>query len=165
MNGPGHHLSRFDRYVTDWMRKHGHNLDRWAIGAFFLWFGMIKVLGHTSATSIVAETIYLGDPATTARLLGLWEAAIGLCLVIRPLARVAIALLAVRLPGTLLALMVKADVCWTGATLVPTIQGQYLIKDVILFAAAIAIGGGLSKDEPATRAPRSRRRIVGPPAD
>ncbi len=78
-----------------------------------MWFGMLKVFDYKSATSIIAETVYIGDPDTTAHLLGLWEAAIGFCLVVRPLARIAIALLAVRLPGTLLALALKSDVCWT----------------------------------------------------
>lgn len=121
-------------------------MDRWAIGAVFMWFGMLKVFGYKSATSIIAETVYFGDPGTTARLLGLWEAVIGLCLVVHPLARVAIGLLVIRLPGTLLALVLKSDVCWTDAALVPTIQGQYLIKDATLFAAAMVIGGGVRLD-------------------
>ena len=129
------------------MRRRGHHLDRWALGAYFMWFGTIKMLGHKSATSIIAETIYVGDPDTTTQFLGLWEAAIGFCLVVHPLARAAIALLAVRLPGTLLALALKPEVCWTDAALVPTIQGQYLIKDVILLTAAMVIGGGLARDD------------------
>ena len=137
-------LDRIDHRLTGWMRRHGHDLDRWAIGAFFVWFGVIKALGQKSATSIIAETVYVGDPDVTARLLGLWEVAIGVCLVVHPLARAAIALLAIRLPGTLLALVLKSDVCWTDTAFLPTVQGQYLIKDVILFAAALAIGGGLS---------------------
>ena len=143
-------LEHLDRRITAWMRRHGHYLDRWALGAYFVWFGLLKVFEYKSATSIIAETVYFGDPDTTARLLGLWEAAIGLCLVVHPLARVAIALLAIRLPGTLLALAVKSDVCWTDTSLVPTIQGQYLIKDAILLTAAMVIGGGLRHDEEAS---------------
>jgi uncharacterized membrane protein YkgB len=134
------------------MRVYGNDLDRLAIGTVFVWFGVLKVLGFTSATSIIAKTVYLGDPETMARALGLWEAAIGLCLFVRPLARVAIALLLVRLPGTLLALVLRPDVCWTGTTLVPTIQGQYLIKDAILFGAAMAIGGELVHKDAANSA-------------
>jgi uncharacterized membrane protein YkgB len=135
-----------DRRIIAWMWRHGHYLDRWAIGLVFIWFGMLKVFEFTSATSIIAETVYIGDPASTVRVLGLWEAVIGLCLLVLPLARVAIALLVIRLPGTLLALFVKADVCWTDTALVPTIQGQYLIKDSILFTAALVIGGGLHRE-------------------
>ena len=149
---PKQRLDSLDRRVIGWMRRYGHSLDRWALGAYFVWFGMLKVLEYKSATSIIAETVYAGDPETTARLLGLSEAAIGVCLIIHPLARVGIALLAIRLPGTLLALALKSDVCWTDASLVPTIQGQYLIKDAILLTAAMVIGGGLRR-EPETSAP------------
>ena len=145
---PRERIEHFDRRAVVWMRRHGHSMDRWAIGLLFVWFGALKVFGQKSATSIIAETVYFGDPADTARLLGLWEAVIGICLIVHPLARVAITLLFIRLPGTLLALALKADVCWTDTPFVPTIQGQYLVKDTILFTAAIVIGGNLRSDDP-----------------
>lgn len=138
-------LDKLDQRLTASMHQHGHHLERRAIGALFAWFGLNKVLGFKSATSIIAETVYVGTPETSARVLGLWELAIGLCLFIYPLARVGLGLLAIRLPGTLLALIVKADVCWH-EPFVPTIQGQYLIKDVVLITAAMVIGGTL-RDE------------------
>ena len=138
-------LDRLDRRVTTWMHLRSHRLERLAIGALFTWFGLNKLLGFKSATSIIAETVYLGTPETTARLLGLWELAIGLCLIIHPLTRVGLGLLAIRLPGTLLALFVKADVCWH-EPFVPTVQGQYLIKDVVLITAAMVIGGTLRSE-------------------
>lgn len=142
-------LERFDHRVTSWMHQHSHRLERRAIGALFAWFGLNKLLGFTSATSIIAETVYLGTPETTARMLGLWELAIGLCLVVQPLARVGLGLLAIRLPGTLLALVLKADTCWD-EPFVPTIQGQYLIKDVVLITAAMVIGGTLRAEHRVT---------------
>ncbi|MDH4074992.1 MAG: DoxX family protein [Acidimicrobiia bacterium] len=138
--------SRFDEIdarVVAWMHRIGHRLDRLAIGLVFVWFGLLKVLGFKSATSVIAETVYLGSPEVTVRLLGLWELAIGVCLIAPGLARIGVALLAIRLPGTLLALALKAELCWTDTFPVPTIQGQYLIKDAILFFAAMIIGGTL----------------------
>lgn len=138
-------LDRFDRRVTVWMHQRSHRLERLAIGTLFVWFGLTKVLGFKSATSIIAETVYVGTPESTARFLGLWELAIGVCLVVYPLARLGLALLAIRLPGTLLALLLKADVCWSDP-FVPTVQGQYLIKDAVLFTAAMVIGGTLRSE-------------------
>ena len=138
----GARMDRLDQRLTAWMHRHGHRLERRAIGVLFAWFGLNKLLGFKSATSIIAETVYVGTPETSARLLGLWELAIGLCLFIYPLARVGVGLLAIRLPGTLLALIIKADVCWH-EPFVPTVQGQYLIKDVVLITAAMVIGGTL----------------------
>jgi hypothetical protein len=49
----------------------------------------------------------------------------------------------------LLALVLKADVCWTDVAFVPTTHGQYLVKDAILFTAAMVIGGNLRRDQEA----------------
>jgi uncharacterized membrane protein YkgB len=134
-------FDRFDHRLAAFMHRRGHRLDRLAIGGVFIWFGVSKVLGFESATSIIAKTVYLGSPETMVRVLGLWEVAIGVGLVVPALVRVGLLLIAVRLPGTLLALVLRPDVCWTDTFAVPTIQGQYLVKDLILFSAAMIIGG------------------------
>ncbi len=139
-------LDRFDLAVAQRMHRFGHPLHRVLLGALFLWFGSLKILGHTSATGVIAHTVYIGSPEITVPLLGLWEASIGVCLIAPSFVRVALLLIAVRLPGTLLALVVKSDVCWTSTPLVPTIEGQYLIKDFTLFAAAMVIGGTVRRD-------------------
>ena len=134
-------IDRFDRKISHFMHRRGHRLDRLAIATVFIWFGALKVAGFESATSVIAKTIYVGSPEVMVTILGAWELAIGLCLFWRPTVRIAVLLLAVRLPGTFLALVLRPDVCWTDTFLVPTIQGQYLIKDLILFSAAMIIGG------------------------
>lgn len=158
-------LDRIDSRVVAWMHRVGHRVDRLAIGLLFIWFGSLKVLGFKSATSIIAETVYLGSPDLTARLLGGWEVAIGICLIAPGLARLGVALLAVRVPGTLMALLLKPEVCWTDTFLVPTIQGQYLIKDAILFAAAMIIGGTVRDETGGVTSHRffSRARVGGGP--
>lgn len=139
-------LSRLDEGIADWMEMLGHPLHRWALGLFFIWVGLLKALGYKSATSIIADTIYFGSPEVTVPFLGVWEAMIGCCLIVRPLIRVALALLVIRLPGTLLALFAHPEVCFEVFPFVPTIQGQYLIKDAILFAAAMVIGGTVREE-------------------
>ncbi len=145
MNLP-HRLDQLDRAIAGWMHEWGHAAHRYALGAFFVWVGVLKCLGFKSATSLLAHTVYLGDPGTTVFYLGLWEALIGATLLVRPLNRVALLLLAVRLPATALALVLKADVCWVSPPFVPSPEGQYLIKDLILFTAAMVIGGTVRAD-------------------
>jgi len=136
----GSWFDRFDRRVADWMGRYGHFLERLGLGVVFAWFGLLKLAGVDSATSIIAKTVYLGSPSLTVPMLGLWEMLIGLCFLVRPLLRLAIFLLAVRLPGTLLALVLKFDTCFHDSILAPTIQGQYLIKDAALIGAGLVIG-------------------------
>ncbi len=152
-------FDRIDTAIADWMERWGHLFDRVAIGALFIWFGALKLFGYKSATSIIGETIYFGSPEVTVPLLGVWEIMIGVCLIHRPFARVAVALLVIRLPGTALALLLRRDVCWTEHAFVPTVQGAYLIKDLILFSAAMIIGGTVREEKrragAAARAPHA----------
>jgi len=140
-------LDLIDRTVARWMHRIGHPLHRISLAVVFIWFGMIKVFGYKSATSLIADTVYIGSPERTVPILGVWEALIGVCLLSRPLIRVALFLLGVRLIGTSLALIFQADVCFGGHPLVPTPQGQYLIKDLMLFSAAMVIGGSVRTEQ------------------
>jgi len=139
-------LDVFDRRVADWMERWGHRIHRLTLGTVFLWFGTLKVLGYKSATSLIAHTVYFASPEVVVPLLGYWEAAIGICLMVLPLARVGLLLLAVRLPGTLLALVLRADVCFVEFPWVPSPEGQYLVKDMLLFGAALVIGGTVREE-------------------
>ena len=136
MKGMRARLDQLDSAIAGWMHEWGHAAHRYGLGVFFVWMGVLKCLGYKSATSLLAHTVYLG----------VWEALIGLALLVRPLNRVALLLLAVRLPATALALVLKADVCWVSVPWVPSPEGQYLIKDLILFTAAMVIGGTVRHD-------------------
>lgn len=140
-------LDCMDARISRWMYRHGHRWHRLSLGVLFLWFGALKVSAHPTATSLIAETVYAGDPATVTPLLGAWEAAIGACLLWRPLVRLALLLLAIRLPGTVLALVLLPEISFTEVPFVPSPEGQYLLKDLALFSAAMVIGGTL-RDEP-----------------
>jgi uncharacterized membrane protein YkgB len=76
-------------------------------------------------------------------ILGWWEVAIGLSMWYRPFVRVALVLLLLRIPGTLLAFLLQPDLTFVSFPFVPTPEGQYLIKDLVLFFAAMAIGGSI----------------------
>ena len=140
-------VEAFDRRMADWMERWGHRIHRLALALVFLWFGALKVAGRESATSLIAHTVFFASPEVLVPILGLWEIAIGICLVVMPLLRVGLFLLALRLPGTLLALFVRADVCFVELPWVPSLEGQYLVKDFLLFGAALVIGGTVREEK------------------
>jgi uncharacterized membrane protein YkgB len=134
-------LADVDRRIASWMGRFGHPAHRISLGVLFTWLGLLKQYGVETGTSLIARSVYWGPPDVMVPLLGWWEVAIGVCLVFRPLIRVALLLLALRLPGTALALVLHADVAFGDSVLSPTLTGQFLIKDLMLFSAALAIGG------------------------
>jgi uncharacterized membrane protein YkgB len=141
-------IDGFDRSLSHWMRAYGHRAHRYGLASLFIWFGTLKTLGHETTTTLLAQTVYLGDPERVVPLLGWWEVAIGLALFIRSFNRLALFLLMLRLPGTMIAFFALPEVCFAGSVLVPTPEGQYLIKDMVLFTSALIIGGTLRKSQP-----------------
>ena len=135
--------NRVDLRVSSQMGHYGHLLERWLLGLLFCWFGTLKLMGQFSASSIIAKSIYLFDPGTMVPILGLWEVLIGFFLLVPGGHRVAILLMVLRLLGTGAALILKFDVCFENTILIPTIQGQYLLKEITLLGAALVIGGSV----------------------
>jgi uncharacterized membrane protein YkgB len=135
-----------DHRIVRVFQRYGHFLHRVSLGALFVWFGLLKPFGQKTTTSLLAHTVYWGEPEVMVPLLGWWEVAIGLCLIYRSLVRMALFLLAIRLPGTLLAFVLLPEVCFLHVPFVPTPEGQYLVKDVVILFAAMAIGGSVRED-------------------
>ena len=134
-------IKAFDQWLIALFLRYGHWLHRVSLGILFIWFGLLKPLGHRTTTSILAHTTYWGDPETIVLILGWWEVAIGVCLLFRPLVRIAVLLLVIRLPGVVLAFVLKPEVCFFSFPFAPTLEGQYLIKDLVVFIATLAIVG------------------------
>ena len=128
-------------------------MDRWAvpvlrvaIAVVFVWFGALKVFGISPAGDLVASTVYVVDPALFVPVLGVWEVVIGLCLCYRPLIRFGIFLLFLQLPGTFLPLVLLPEVVFTAVPYGLTVEGQYIIKNLVIIGAALVIGGTLRED-------------------
>jgi uncharacterized membrane protein YkgB len=144
-NAPGW-FDRVDRRITEWMAEHGLALLRLALGVVFFWFGVLKLFpGASPAEDLAARTIgalTLGavPPALALPVLAVWEMAIGVGLLIHRWMRVTLLLLFVQMLGTITPLVLFPAETFTTFPLVPTLEGQYIIKNVVIVAAAIVLG-------------------------
>ncbi len=135
-------LVALDRRIADWMATLGPALLRYALGVVFVWFGALKLFpGASPAEALVASTVVWFDPAWFFPFLGVWEIVIGIGLLVRPLVRLAILLLFLQMPGTFLPLVVVPEACWTAFPFALTLEGQYIVKNLVLIAAALVVGG------------------------
>ncbi len=135
-------FDHLDAYITRIMRRVGPVLLTYSIGVIFIWFGLLKVLGISPAQQLVENTVYwFKDPADFVGILGFWEMAIGITMCIRPLVRIAILLLFLQMPGTFLPLVLLPEVCFTDLPVGLTMEGQYIVKNLVLISAALVIGG------------------------
>jgi uncharacterized membrane protein YkgB len=141
-----------DRQIAGWMERHAILALRISMAVVFIWFGLLKPLGTSPANDLVAKTVYWVDPTWFIPFLGWWEVLIGVCMLWRPLIRLSIFLLALQMPGTLLPMFLLPEVCFVHVPWSPTLEGQYIIKNLVLIAAAMAVGGTVVQKETSVHA-------------
>jgi uncharacterized membrane protein YkgB len=149
-------LERFDRKAALVFRRTAPTALRWAVAIVFIWFGALKFTPYGAANELVAKTIWFLPASFVLPTLATWEIAIGVLLLIRPLVRVAIGLLALQMAGTFLPLVLFPGDCFRVVPWVPTLEGQYILKNLVIIAAAIAIGGTVRRRVPRGTASLSR---------
>lgn len=139
------------------MADNGLTMLRISIGVIFVWFGVLKFWpGLSAADQLATETIDLLTfgivPPDLARvLLGALETVIGLGLLFGVAMRLTLLLLVFQMLGTVTPLFLFPEITWS-AFMVPTLEGQYILKNVVLISAALTIGatvrGGRLVDDP-----------------
>ncbi|MFW5930010.1 MAG: hypothetical protein ACOCT0_06310 [Halobacteriota archaeon] len=134
-------FERLDAAIADTMHRLGLPVVRVGIAVVFVWFGALKILGVSPAGELVAETVYWFPPDVFVPVLGLWEVVIGLCLLYRPLLRVGLLLLFLQMPGTFLPLVLLPEVTFETFPYALTVEGQYIIKNLVIIGAALVVGG------------------------
>ena len=154
-------LEPIDIRLTTWMARHGITLTRIAMGVVFLWFGAIKFMpGWSPAADLAARTIEritfgIIAPEIALPLLAAWESLIGIGLLSGRFLRATLLLLFVQMPGTMLPLVLFPSETFTAFPHSPTMEGQYIIKNLVLIAATIVVGatvrGGELRAEPTRR--------------
>ncbi len=129
-----------DDTIVELMGRIGMPFLRIGIGVIFIWFGVLKPLGLSPAAELLANTVYWWTPEIVVPAIGWWEVAIGITFLIPQLTRVAIFLLAVQMPGTFLPLVLLPEVCFTVIPWGLTLEGQYIVKNLVIIGAALVIG-------------------------
>ncbi len=146
-----------DLRIASFMQRWGVRLLRWSLAVIFIWFGILKPLGLSPAEPLVLHTVDwlpLLGPRQWLALIGWWEVAIGVTFLFRRTLRLAIALLALQMVGTFLPLALLPEITFQPGRFpyAPTMEGQYIIKNLLIISAAIAIGGTLRRRQSAPAA-------------
>lgn len=134
--------------VIEWMSRNGLLLLRISLGIIYFWFGILKFFpGLSPAEILAAQTIshlsfgYV-DSAVSLPILATWECALGVGLMMSRGMRVILILLFLQMLGTFLPLVFFPDQTWI-KLFVPTLEGQYIIKNILIVSSGIVLGGTL----------------------
>jgi uncharacterized membrane protein YphA (DoxX/SURF4 family) len=135
-----------DQAITQWMARYGLLLLRLSLGIVYLWFGVLKFFPDVSpAQELVTRTIAVLTggivPASLSLpLLAGWECLIGLGLLIGHGLRAILLLLYLQMLGTLTPMVLFPHEAFARIPYAPTLEGQYIIKNLVLISAGIVVG-------------------------
>ncbi|HET9597154.1 MAG TPA: DoxX family protein [Anaeromyxobacteraceae bacterium] len=157
-------LDRLEERAAAWMAGHGMALLRVSMGVIFFWFGVLKFFPSLSpAEDLAGRTISvltfgLVDPSLSLPVLAAWECAIGLAFMTGRFMRAGVVLLFAQMAGTFLPLVFFPAEAWTRAPYAATLEGQYIIKNLVLVSAGLVLGATVRGYElrPAQAAPAPR---------
>ena len=139
-------LERLDKNLTAHMARHGITLLRLSVGIIFLWFGFLKFFpGLSPAEDLAARTIQVLSfgwipPPMALTLLAVWECAVGLGLILGVYLRATLLLLWLQMAGTVTPLFIFPQEVFSQLPYAPTLEGQYIIKNLVLVSAGIVVG-------------------------
>ncbi len=139
-------FERLDARLTGLMARHGIAALRISLGLVFVWFGFLKFFpGLSPAADLAARTIGalsfgLIPPAAAVLILAAWESLIGIGLLTGRAMRLTLALLWLQMLGTATPLLLFPAETWVIFPIAPTLEGQYIIKNLVLISAGLVLG-------------------------
>lgn len=143
-------LRTLDLELIHLFRRLSVPVSRFGLFLIFFWFGALKVIGLSPASPLV-EALYHNSlglwlpflPFPTFLIgFGIFECLIGVLFLIRGCERVVIPFLLLHMITTVMPLFLVPAATWT-SFLVPTLEGQYIIKNVVVIATAMGIAAHL----------------------
>lgn len=137
-------LKQIDASIIRYLNRVSLPALRYSLAIIFIWFGALKPFGNSPANDLIEKTVYWFNPDVFIPILGFWEIAIGICLLYAPLTRIGLFLLALQMPGTFLPLVLRPEICFTNFPFDLTLEGQYIVKNLVLIGAALVVGSKVS---------------------
>jgi uncharacterized membrane protein YkgB len=142
-------LNLVEQNIVSYLARHSLTFLRIGIGVVYLWFGALKFFpGLSPAEDLAMRTIDALTfgllPATLSRtLLALLECAIGMGFLTGRYMRLTLVLMAFQMSGALSPLFLFPGETFGPILVAPTLEGQYIIKNLVLIGAGLVIASTL----------------------
>jgi putative oxidoreductase len=138
-------LRHLDERMLQVVASHSTSLIRISLATIFIWFGLLKIIGFSPVSDLVAQTIHWmpAPPDLLVILLGILETALGLGLLFGrgAVLRVTVIIFLLHLSGTLLVLAQPDIAFQKGNPLLLTTEGEFVIKNLVMIAAGLVLLG------------------------
>ena len=134
-----------DTTLNRWLVAHSVAILRISLGLVVLMFGALKFFPGLSPIEELATqttsalTLGLVPPSVGLVMIAALECAIGLCFVTGRFLRVGVWLMGAQMLGAMSPLVLFPGELFSGLYHAPTLAAQYIVKDIILVAAAMVL--------------------------
>ncbi|HEX5797689.1 MAG TPA: hypothetical protein VFX86_04860 [Candidatus Saccharimonadales bacterium] len=133
---------KLDKQLISFFKKTYIPLARLAFFIVFFWFGFLKLIGISPAEplaeALVVQTIGSEWFDPLFKVLAVIECAIGILFLFPKTVRIIIPILLIHMIIVCSPLVLLPEETWQ-AFMVPTLEGQYIIKNVIIIALAFGV--------------------------
>lgn len=139
-------LQNIDLHIIRFFQKYWIQFARFAVATLFIWFGLLKAFGLSPAGPLVhalfESSIHFVSFTSFYIFFAWFEIAIGILFLIPQMTRVVMPLLLIHMITTFGPLVLLPQESWSGF-LVPTLVGQYIIKNLVIIAVAMGVSAQL----------------------
>lgn len=139
-------FERLEVNITNRLARSGIVFLRVSVGIVFFWFGALKFFpGLSPAQDLATRTINiltfgLIPPDVSILLLATWECLIGIGMILNVFMRTTLFLMFLQMLGTFTPLIFFPQEVFTRIPYAPTLEGQYIIKNIVIVSAGLVIG-------------------------
>lgn len=139
-------VNQVERRLAGWLATHSLPFLRGGLGVVYLWFGALKfVPGMSPAQGLVVQTIdvlTLGmiPPEVSLVMVATLECVIGIGFLTGKFMRTTLVLMMFQMAGALTPLVLFPEAVFTSGVYALTLEGQYIIKNVVLIGGGVVIG-------------------------
>lgn len=135
-------IKNIDKTVIKWLQVSFLPVARIAIFIIYFYFGILKLFGQSPASplalALVAKTVGSAHFDLLFKLLAVYECVLGVLFLFPKFTRIVIPMLFVHLIIVCSPLILVPNLAWT-KPFVPTLEGQYIIKNIAIIALAMGI--------------------------
>lgn len=116
--------------------------SRLSLFLVYFWFGILKLIDSSPANPLVASLLERTLPFVSFNqfivALGVFEIVIGLAFLVPGWEKIALLLLIPHMVTTFMPLILLPQIAWQ-APFTPTLEGQYIIKNVLIISLALVL--------------------------
>jgi uncharacterized membrane protein YphA (DoxX/SURF4 family) len=136
------HVERWDQKLIAFFGRTYIPAARFALFVVFFWFGFIKLTGMSPASelaeALTAKTVGGEWFDLLFKLIALLECLVGVLFLIPRAVRIVVPLLFFHMAVVCAPLVLVPEMTWQ-SFMVPTLEGQYIIKNIVVIAVAFGI--------------------------